>query len=163
MDLCVKAGVPTENVLKWDLEETKKGGPFTEIVESDIFVNCIYLMSKIPNFVDMKSLDTPDRKLSVICDVSADTTNPNNPVPVYTVATTFTEPTVPVEVKGEPRLSVISIDHLPSLLPREASEAFSNDLLPSLLQLNEWRATPVWARAEKLFREKVAMLPKSEL
>jgi hypothetical protein len=47
-----------------------------------IFVNCIYLSSKIPNFVDMKSLDTPNRKLSVVCDVSADTTNPNNPIPI---------------------------------------------------------------------------------
>jgi saccharopine dehydrogenase (NAD+, L-lysine-forming) len=163
VDLCLKAGVPTENVLKWDLAETAKGGPFPEIVESDIFVNCIYLMSKIPNFVDMKSLNTPDRKLSVICDVSADTTNPNNPIPVYTVATTFTEPTVPVEVKQKPTLTVISIDHLPSLLPREASEAFSKDLLPSLLRLKEWRTTPVWANAEKLFQEKVATLPKSEL
>lgn len=163
VDLCLRAGVPTENVLKWDMAETAKGGPFPEIVESDIFVNCIYLMSKIPNFVDMKSLDTPNRKLSVICDVSADTTNPNNPIPVYTVATTFTEPTVAVEVKGEPRLSVISIDHLPSLLPREASEAFSKDLLPSLLHLKEWRTHPVWSKAEKLFQEKVATLPKDSL
>lgn len=164
VDLCLRAGVPTENVLKWDLAETAKGGPFPEIVESDIFINCIYLMSKIPNFVDFKSLDTPDRKLSVVCDISADTTNPNNPIPIYTVATTFNEPTVPVEeVKGEPRLSVISIDHLPSLLPREASEAFSKDLLPSLLQLKDWRNVPVWARAETLFQEKVATLPNSEL
>ncbi|KUJ24097.1 saccharopine dehydrogenase [Mollisia scopiformis] len=163
VDMCLRAGVPTENVLKWDLAETAKGGPFPEIVESDIFVNCIYLISKISNFVDMKSLDVPDRKLSVICDVSADTTNPNNPVPVYTVATTFTEPTVPVEVKAEPKLSVISIDHLPSLLPREASEAFSKDLLPSLLTLNKWRTTDPWAKAEKLFQEKVASLPNSYL
>lgn len=34
-----------------------------------------------------------------------------------------------------PPLTVVSIDHLPTLLPREASEAFSNDLLPSLLTL----------------------------
>ncbi len=163
VDLCLRAGIPDANVLKWDLAETAKGGPFPEIVESDIFVNCIYLMSKIPNFVDMASLDTPDRKLSVVCDVSADTTNPNNPVPIYTVATTFDKPTVPVEVKSEPRLSVISIDHLPSLLPRESSEAFSMDLLPSLLQLKEWRTTPVWARAEKLFQERVARLPKEML
>src|SRR5277367_1127572 len=47
-----------------------------------IFINCIYLSSKIPNFVDIKSLDTPNRKLSVVCDVSADTTNPNNPIPI---------------------------------------------------------------------------------
>lgn len=159
VDLCLRAGVPEDNVLKWDMAETAKGGPFPEIVESDIFVNCIYLSSKIPNFVDMKSLDVPNRKLSVVCDVSADTTNPNNPIPIYTVATTFNEPTVPVEVKGEPKLSVISIDHLPSLLPREASEQFSKDLLPSLLQLKDRRNVPVWQRAEKLFHEKVATLP----
>jgi saccharopine dehydrogenase (NAD+, L-lysine-forming) len=139
-----------------------KGGPFPEIVESDIFINCIYLTSKIPNFVDLQSLDTPDRQLSVVCDVSADTTNPNNPIPIYTVATTFDKPTVPVEVKGKP-LQVISIDHLPSLLPREASEAFSKDLLPYLLQLKDWRNHPVWARAEKLMREKISTLPQSEL
>lgn len=164
VDLCLRAGIPTENVLKWDMAETAKGGPFPEIVESDIFVNCIYLSSKIPNFVDIPSLEVPGRKLSVICDVSADTTNPHNPIPVYTVATTFDVPTVPVELKGEgPPLSVISIDHLPSLLPREASEAFSKDLLPSLLELKSWRSHPVWSKAEKLFQEKVATLPKSEL
>lgn len=159
VDLCLRAGVPSENVLKWDMAETAKGGPFPEIVESDIFVNCIYLSSKIPNFVDMQSLAAKDRKLSVICDVSADTTNPNNPIPVYTVATTFDKPTVPVNVEGEPQLSVISIDHLPSLLPREASEAFSKDLLPSLLQLKDWKTAPVWKRAEDLMNEKIATLP----
>ncbi|KAK4110458.1 Formate/glycerate dehydrogenase catalytic domain-like protein [Canariomyces notabilis] len=159
-----KAGLPDENILKWDMAETAKGGPFKEITDSDIFVNCIYLTSKIPNFVNMESLQTPDRKLSVVCDVSADTTSPFTPVPIYTVATTFDKPTVPVDgLKTGPPLSVISIDHLPSLLPREASEAFSHDLLPHLLTLNDWQNSPVWARAEKLFKEKVATLPASAL
>ena len=58
-------------------------------------------------------------------------------------------------------MSVISIDHLPDLLPREASEAFSKDLLPSLLDLKEWRTTPAWAKAEKLFQKKVATYRKA--
>lgn len=33
VDLCLKAGISEENVLKWDMAETAKGGPFTEIVE----------------------------------------------------------------------------------------------------------------------------------
>lgn len=57
-------------------------------------------------------------------------------------------------------LSVISIDHLPSLLPREASEAFSADLLPSLLGLKDWKNVRVWQQAEKLFKDKVATLPE---
>lgn len=35
------------NLIKWDLEETKSGGPFKEILDVDVFVNCIYL-SKVP-------------------------------------------------------------------------------------------------------------------
>jgi len=70
---------------------------------------------------------------------------------------------VPVEVESGPTLSVISIDHLPSLLPREASEAFSKDLLPHLLQLKDRETTQVWQDAKKLFDEKVATLPKDAL
>ncbi|KAI5780932.1 hypothetical protein EDC01DRAFT_718714 [Geopyxis carbonaria] len=159
VDLCLKAGIDESNILKWDMAETAKGGPFTEIVESDIFVNCIYLSQPIPPFVNKESLNSPNRKLSVVCDVSCDTTNPHNPIPIYTVNTTFDKPTVPVELSSEPPLSVISIDHLPTLLPREASEAFSHDLLPSLLQLKDRKEARVWKEAEKLFDEKVATLP----
>ncbi|KAK0633000.1 hypothetical protein B0T14DRAFT_574682 [Immersiella caudata] len=160
-----KAGVPEDHILKWDMAETAVGGPFKEVTESDVFVNCIYLSSKLPSdFVNLESLQTSDRKLTVVCDVSADTTSPFNPVPIYTVATTFDKPTVPVDgLKSGPPLSVISIDHLPSLLPREASEAFSHDLLPSLLALDNWRNHPVWARAKTLFDEKVATLSPSAL
>ena len=56
---------------KWDLEETSaKPGPYQEIVESDVFVNCIYLSAKIPPFIDHKSLSSSNRKLTVVCDVS---------------------------------------------------------------------------------------------
>ena len=161
VDLCLAAGVSTEKVLKWDMAETAKGGPFTEIIESDIFVHCIYLSDPIPPFVDKKSLSSPERKLRVVCDVSCDTTNPHNPIAIYDVNTTFDKPTVLVKVEREPPLSVISIDHLPSLLPREASEAFSTALLPSLLSLKDRENARVWRQAEELFREKVTTLPKS--
>ena len=99
----------------------------------------------------------------MVCDVSCDTTNPNNPIPIYDINTTFDNPTVPVQLpprSSELPLSVISIDHLPSLLPRESSEAFSAALLPSLLQLNDWKNVRVWQQAEKLFMEKCATLPE---
>ena len=161
VDLCLAAGLPAEKVLKWDLAETAdKSGPYAEIIESDIFVHCIYLSEPITPFVDMKSLASPDRKLRVVCDVSCDTTNPHNPIAIYGVNTTFDRPTVPVKVEREPPLSVISIDHLPSLLPREASEAFSAALLPSLLSLKDRKNARVWKQAEDLFKEKVATLPK---
>ncbi|KAF9889030.1 Saccharopine dehydrogenase [Aspergillus nanangensis] len=165
VQLAKDVGIPESDIMQWDMEETKKGGPFREIIEeADIFVNCIYLSDPIPPFIDGESLSAPTRRLSVICDVSADTTNPHNPIPVYTVTTTFDRPTVPVILpagtKG-PALSVISIDHLPSLLPRESSEMFSEALLPSLLQLKDWKNARVWKQADDLFKAKVATLPAS--
>ncbi|CAK9441415.1 uncharacterized protein LODBEIA_P52830 [Lodderomyces beijingensis] len=158
IDLFKKVGIPDENVAKWDMKETAKGGPFKEIVDSNIFVNCIYLSQPIPPFINYDSLNVEDRKLTTIVDVSADTTNPHNPIPVYEIATVFNDPTVPVKTSKGPKLSVCSIDHLPSLLPREASEFFSKDLMPSLLQLPERATAPVWARAKALFDKNVARL-----
>jgi hypothetical protein len=73
-----------EHVSKWDLEETKKGGPFAEILDHDIMLNCIYLMTKIPPFITQEMIkDSTTRKLSVVVDVSCDASNPNNPLPIY--------------------------------------------------------------------------------
>lgn len=164
VDCLKKAGLSSEDIVQWDINETReKTGPYSEIVESDIFVNCIYLSDPIPPFVSKESLSSPSRKLSVVCDVSCDTTNPHNPIPIYSINTTFSEPVVAVETSAGPPLSVISIDHLPSLLPREASEAFSSALLPSLVQLKDRHTAPVWVGAHKLFQDKVALLPKDKL
>lgn len=124
----------------------------------------IYLSKPIPPFVNDDLLSRAGRKLAVVVDVSCDTTNPHNPIPIYSINTTFDNPTVPVAVKGDQNqgpLSVISIDHLPSMLPREASEAFSQGLKESLLQLKDRKTSRVWADAEKLFNEKVALLPET--
>ena len=94
--------IHSENILKWDMEETKGGGPFPEILDVDIFVNCIYLMDKIEPFLTAQFIEERggmDRRLSVVVDVSCDTTNPNNPIPIYSINTTFTEPTVDVQLR----------------------------------------------------------------
>lgn len=164
VDLFKDAGIPDPDITRWDMAETARGGPFEDIVEADIFVNCVYLGNElIPPFVTKQQLEKTGkegrRRLSVVCDVSCDPASPKNPVRIYDTWTSFTKPTVSVDLnegdnKGPP-LSVIAIDHLPSLLPREASEDFCRDLLPSLLLLNKRHEAPVWVGAEKLFREKV--------
>jgi len=63
---------------------------------------------------------------------------------------------------GNPPLEVISIDHLPTLLPREASEQFSADLLPSLLEFSDREHARVWAEAKGLFVERMAEAAKVE-
>jgi saccharopine dehydrogenase (NAD+, L-lysine-forming) len=78
------------------LDETAKGGPFQEILDVDIFVNCIYLATHISPFLTEGQIYSAGktRRLSVVVDVSCDTTNPYNPIPIYSVNTTFFEPTV---------------------------------------------------------------------
>jgi len=43
VDAALKAGVPDENVLKWDMAETAHGGPFPEILECKIVSVLIFL------------------------------------------------------------------------------------------------------------------------
>ncbi|KAL8939023.1 MAG: hypothetical protein Q9211_002929 [Gyalolechia sp. 1 TL-2023] len=164
VDCCLAAGIPTTSILRWDIAETAPGGPFAEIAAADMFINCIYLSKPIPPFATRESLSKPGRKLRVVCDVSCDPGDPNNPVPLYRECSTFTKPTLPIDVSGDgPELTITSIDHLPSLVAREASESFSNLLLPSLKALDRRDKEGVWVRAENLFREKVRELPGKAL
>lgn len=161
LECCRQAGVPEGHIMKWDMDETAQPGPYNAIKEADVFINCIYLSEPLPPFISTDFLNQGTRNLSVICDVSCDTTNPHNPIPFANQSTYFSKPTIILPDFSDPPLSYISIDHLPSLLPREASEAFSEALLPSLLQLPERATAPVWVGAEKMFREKVALLPQA--
>jgi len=52
-------------------------------------------------------------------------------------------------------VDVIAIDHLPTLLPRESSDRFCNDLLPSYLELKNFDSSRVWQEALKLFQDKI--------
>ncbi|KAI9339213.1 hypothetical protein DFJ73DRAFT_846994 [Zopfochytrium polystomum] len=156
-DFVRHVGIPEENIIKWDINETKGGGPFDEILNHDIFVNCIYLSAKIPPFITKAMTEKPDRVLSAIVDVSCDATNPNNPIPLYHGCTTFTNPVLTVNCGASaPKLDIVAIDHLPTLLPRESSNAFSTDLLPTLRTLDARESSGVWKRAEELYRTKLA-------
>lgn len=157
VELFESAGV---EVTKWDLEETKRGGPFKEIIAADMFLNCVFINSAIPPFLTLDLLQQPQRKLSVVCDISCDPYGDYNPLPIYNKCTTFSDP-VETIVGGDDPVHLIAIDHLPSLLPRESSEDFCDQLMPHLLQLNHLQPGEndnVWLRAEKLFKHKTANL-----
>lgn len=160
-EACAAAGIPESSLLKWDLPETKKGGPFSEIGEADILLNCVYLGAhKVPPFTTLEELDKEDRRLRVICDVSCDPNSENNPIPVYSDYSSFDSPTTaPKATLKGPELRIIAIDHLPTMIAREASDEYSGLLLPSLLELKNRETDGVWTRAEKTFRDRVAELP----
>jgi len=145
-------------ISEWDLAETKPGGPFPSVVfEHDIFVNCIRLMTKIPPFITMEMCQQKTRRLTVVSDVACDPNSPNNPVPIYGAITSIFEPVRRVieASKDVLPLDVTAIDHLPSLIPLEASQHYSEDLLPTLLELKN-RQSSVWLRARNVFLDHVA-------
>lgn len=147
-DLCEAMGV---DVTKWDMAETSTGGPFPQILEHDLFLNCILARPGTPVFVPREAL-TADRRLTAIGDVACDPDSDYNPVPVYDRATDWDAPAL--RVADNPVLDVMAIDNLPSMLPLESSQDYAAQLLPSLLTLTDLTAG-VWGRAEGTFREHV--------
>lgn len=139
-------------VTEWDIAETAKGGPFEEIIDHDIFVNCVLINQPLPPFVTQELVQSEARQLSVIADVSCDPYGDYNPIPIYSECTTFDAPSLPI-ISGENPLDLIAIDHLPSMLPVEASEDFSDQLTNHLLGLDD-TSKGVWPGAEQLFHEK---------
>lgn len=157
-----KIGLLEEQIIKWDLEETKKGGPFTEILDFDVFVNNIYLRAdakRTPPFLTEELLKVANRNLSVAVDVSCDTSNPNNPLPFINDITTIGDPVRTLELgDGVKPVDIIAIDHLPSMLPREASMAHSAKLVQQLLDLGQMEDSVVWMSALNTFKEKIQLL-----
>lgn len=131
-------------VTRWDMAETAHGGPFPQVLAHGVFLNCILAQAGCPVFVPADAGATPDRALRVIGDIACDPTSEFSPIKVYDRATDWAAPAL--RVHDAPSLDVMAIDNLPSLLPIEASEDFSEQFLPHLLALARPDAG-VWARA----------------
>ncbi len=144
-DLCAAMGVA---VTRWDMAETASGGPFPEVLQHEIFLNCILARPGCPVFVPAAAKTDPARKLTVIGDIACDPTSDFSPIKVYDRATDWEAPAL--RVAENPVLDVTAIDNLPSLMPVESSIDYAAQLLPSLLTLTDLGAG-VWGRAKADF------------
>ena len=145
IELFKQVGIHPE---EWDLGETLGKTNFDEILDFDIFINCVLSKSKSIKFIKRESLQKSS-KLSVISDVSCDPNSDFNSIPVYTEQNSFLKPYHVIDKNGSPLL-LSAIDNLPSMLPRESSEDFEGQLLPYLLDF-ELDKNNVWLRARKEF------------
>ena len=68
-------------------------------------------------------------------------------LPIYQRNTSWEHPAD--RLHDDPPLEIIAIDNLPSLLPTEASVAFSAELTPQLMTLGS--ADPAWQRCAREF------------
>ncbi|MEX0282034.1 MAG: saccharopine dehydrogenase [Arenibacterium sp.] len=143
-DMCERVGA---KVTKWDLAETAHGGPFPEILRHELFFNCVLAGPHTPRLVPGNT-GILSRDLRMVGDIACDPDSDYNPVPLYSEATTWSTPVL--RVYETPPLDIMAIDNLPSLLPRESSLDFAEQLLPSLLSLKDFDSG-VWARAKATF------------
>ena len=147
-DLCKTVGISPTG---WDMAETAHGGPFPQVLEHDIFLNCILAHDGAPVFVEADAGPSA-RKLSVIGDIACDPQSPYSPIKVYDLETSWAAPTV--RAHDAPPLDVMAIDNLPSLLPAESTQDFAAQLLPHLLSLDALDQG-VWRRASETFKQHV--------
>ena len=136
---------------RWNSTETRALDR-DALLAHDILVNAIGTDRPVVPFLTKADLDDPRRRLSVIGDVTCDVGSDLNALPVYDRVTDWDHPVERLRRRPRP-LDVIAIDNLPSLLPAEASRAFSADLWPLLLALRE--GAPVWERCLQVFRRAV--------
>ncbi|MFU8864423.1 MAG: saccharopine dehydrogenase [Rhodobacterales bacterium] len=143
-DLCEAMGM---NVTRWDMAETASGGPFPQIMEHEIFLNCILARPGTPVFVPATAAHEA-RRLTVIGDIACDPTSDFSPIKVYDRTTTWAAPAL--RVHDAPPLDVTAIDNLPSMLPVESSQDYAAQLLPSLTTLTNLESG-VWQRARDTY------------
>ncbi|MFH9586419.1 saccharopine dehydrogenase [Streptomyces luteogriseus] len=131
----------------WDLAETRNLDR-PALLRHDVMVNAVLATTPVPPFLREQDLDTPDRRLRTLCDVTCDVGSPLNVLPVYDDTTSWDEPVR--RLREEPALDLIAIDNLPSLLPLESSADFSAALLPHLL---DFGVSGPWGRCLDRFRD----------
>ena len=139
-------------ITKWDIKETSNKKSFSEILQHDIFINCVLSNDQSVKFLQ-KSDIINERKLTLISDVSCDPGSDFNTIPLYDEPSSFNKP-YQFLIKGKNPLLLTAIDNLPAILPKESSLDFEDQLLPYLLDF-DLDKTGVWRRAEKVFYENI--------
>lgn len=119
----------------WDKIDTQQGGPFPEILNYDVFVNCVLSTTKIPPFLTKETLKY-NHQLKVISDVTCDPDSDCNVLPLYDRATDLDDPILNI-ISPSGDISLVAIDNLPSILPKESTYDFSDQLEDYLINYTE--------------------------
>ena len=148
IDLCEKMNI---KMTKWDVLETSKKQDFSEILDHDLFFNCVVANKETPTFIS-EGIIRRNQNLTIVGDIACDPGSRYNPIAIYDAVTTWSAPVA--RVSENPILEVMAIDNLPSLLPLESSVDFASQLLPTLLELDRLDEG-VWLRAHQTYLDNV--------
>ncbi|PLW76276.1 saccharopine dehydrogenase [Cohaesibacter celericrescens] len=137
-------------VTKWDIEETRLLDR-AALLSHDLMVNCVLMFGPGLLLANKAHFAAPTCNMKVISDVSCDPFSDFNPLPIYSEPTSWTEPVVEVAKNSHgDAVEVTSIDNLPSLLPAQAAEEFSDQFIKSLLCFPDG---PEWKNGAEKFQE----------
>ncbi len=115
---------------------------------ADVFVNGIFWDGKAPAFFTAEEMGKPGFRIRTIADVTCDIA-PASSVPSTLKASTIADPVFGYDPATQTEIApyrqngidVMSIDNLPSELPRDASKAFGQILIEKILpEFNEERS-----------------------
>lgn len=148
---CGKGVINILNKLNISYKGIGKYDNKTNLKEYDIIYNCINLDE---NYNEIWFSDnTIFNKNIVICDVSCDYAKPNNPIKLYNQNTTWN---LPVYSYNE-FVDIIAINNLPSLLPKDSSDYFSEKCTELLLNFNN-DENGYWKNNLNIFYDKIHFL-----
>ncbi len=115
----------------------------------NIIFNCIHLNENIPVWFDETTIFNQE---TVIVDISCDYSHPFNPISIYNNKTTWEEPVF----YYKPNVSIIAIDNLPSLLPKESSIEFSENFKHLFKLYLQGDDEHVWENNFDIFKSKIS-------
>ncbi|GJM33300.1 MAG: alanine dehydrogenase [Saprospiraceae bacterium] len=113
-------------------------GPYTQ--KADLMINGIFWNNKSPVFFSKEEMKRPDFNIQVIADVTCDIA-PVSSIPSTLKASTIADPVFGYDPQTEKEtapfqkhvIDMMTIDNLPSEMPRDASKAFGNMFLEKIL------------------------------
>ncbi len=139
-------------ITEWDIEETKNLDR-DALLSHEILVNCVLVNGPGLLLATPEHLSSSNCHLRMISDVACDPFSSFNPLPIYSEPTSWQKPFVSLGENGQGQdIELTSIDNLPSLIPKESSQDFSEQFLPSLMKFDQGEE---WLAAKSIFEQKL--------
>lgn len=160
--------LPPERNIKFDIwDRAESSARMTEdsglagIEKFDLVLNCTYTETPCPPFANDATLQRRGEQLQIYGDVTCDTTPDKNRLRFSKYQTSdFDAPAIEV---GD-NVFAITVDHSPSLFPKEATLDIARQAFPHIKNLLHYRRIQMdvpldspWARATEAFEDNMLM------
>ena len=146
---CGKGVIELLNIVNFEyVIIDKENINYINLYEFDILYNCILLDENYDKVWFDKNMIF--NKEIIIVDISCDYSKVNNPIQIYNNPTSYENPVL----KYGDYVDIIAINNLPSLLPKDSSDYFSEKCVELLLDYNS-DSNNYWSKNKNIFFDKI--------